>query len=123
MSRHLSRLILCGLLGGATLLSGCALVRKDSAPHQQLAPEQIKLADDIHRQAPVGHKRSGGDNLTIRSLTPLSSVLCRDRTRLQKPNYALRRRNRRRIYWKAGSQLQVAALGMLNRQRVSANGF
>lgn len=48
MSRHLSRLILCGLLGGAMLLSGCALVRKDSAPHQQLAPEQIKLADDIH---------------------------------------------------------------------------
>ncbi len=24
------------------------LVRKDSAPHQQLKPEQIKLADDIH---------------------------------------------------------------------------
>lgn len=23
-------------------------VRKDSAPHQQLKPEQIKLADDIH---------------------------------------------------------------------------
>lgn len=100
MSRHLSRLILCGLLGGATLLSGCAPVRKDSAPHQQLAPSRLNLPMTFTWQAPVGHKRSGGDNLTIRSLTPLSSVLCRDRTRLQKPNYALRRRNRRRIYWK-----------------------
>lgn len=48
MTRNLSRLLLCGLLGSATALSGCALVRKDSTPHQQLQPEQIKLASDIH---------------------------------------------------------------------------
>ena len=48
MTRNLSRLLLCGLLGSVTALSGCALVRKDSTPHQQLQPEQIKLASDIH---------------------------------------------------------------------------
>ena len=48
IDRQLSRLLLCSILGSTTLISGCALVRKDSAPHQQLKPEQIKLADDIH---------------------------------------------------------------------------
>ena len=48
INRQLSRLLLCSILGSTTLISGCALVRKDSAPHQQLKPEQIKLADDIH---------------------------------------------------------------------------
>lgn len=48
INRQLSRLLLCSILGNTTLISGCATVRKDSAPHQQLKPEQIKLADDIH---------------------------------------------------------------------------
>jgi multidrug efflux system outer membrane protein len=48
MTRNLSRLILCGLLGSTTALSGCALIRNDSAPHAQLQPAQIKLASDIH---------------------------------------------------------------------------
>ena len=41
INRQLSRLLLCSILGSTTLISGCALVRKDSAPHQQLKPEQI----------------------------------------------------------------------------------
>lgn len=54
INRQLSRLLLCSILGSTTLISGCATVRKDSAPHQQLKPEQIKLADDIHL-ASSGH--------------------------------------------------------------------
>ena len=53
INRQLSRLLLCSILGSTTLISGCALVRKDSAPHQQLKPEQIKLADDIHLASSV----------------------------------------------------------------------
>ncbi|HCP0634394.1 TPA: hypothetical protein OCO50_004098 [Escherichia coli] len=34
INRQLSRLLLCSILGSTTLISGCALVRKDSAPHQ-----------------------------------------------------------------------------------------
>ncbi|MBA1847052.1 hypothetical protein ACUWFG_49580, partial [Escherichia coli] len=32
INRQLSRLLLCSILGSTTLISGCALVRKDSAP-------------------------------------------------------------------------------------------
>lgn len=67
INRQLSRLLLCSILGSTTLISGCALVRKDSAPHQQLKPEQIKLADDIHLASSVGRRRSGGDNSMTRS--------------------------------------------------------
>ena len=31
INRQLSRLLLCSILGSTTLISGCALVRKDSA--------------------------------------------------------------------------------------------
>lgn len=67
INRQLSRLLLCSILGSTTLISGCALVRKDSAPHQQLKPEQIKLADDIHLASPAGRRRSGGNNSMTRS--------------------------------------------------------
>ncbi|VFS56348.1 Multidrug resistance outer membrane protein MdtP precursor [Kluyvera cryocrescens] len=48
MTRNFFRILLCGLIGSATTLSGCALIRNDSAAHSQLQPTQIKLADDIH---------------------------------------------------------------------------
>ena len=41
INRQLSRLLLCSILGSTTLISGCALVRKDSAPHQQ----RLNMAD------------------------------------------------------------------------------
>lgn len=67
INRQLSRLLLCSILGSTTLISGCALVRKDSAPHQQLKPEQLKLADDIHLASSAGRRRSGGNNSMTRS--------------------------------------------------------
>ncbi len=39
-----------------------ALVRKDSAPHQQLKPEQIKWPMIFILPAPAGRRRSGGNN-------------------------------------------------------------
>ena len=68
INRQLSRLLLCSILGSTTLISGCALVRKDSAPHQQLKPEQIKLGRPIFiLPAPAGRRRSGGNNSMTRS--------------------------------------------------------
>lgn len=68
INRQLSRLLLCSILGSTTLISGCALVRKDSAPHQQLKPEQIKLVRAIFiLPAPAGRRRSGGNNSMTRS--------------------------------------------------------
>lgn len=67
INRQLSRLLLCSILGSTTLISGCALVRKDSAPHQQLKPEQIKLVGDIHLASSGCARRSGGNNSMTRS--------------------------------------------------------
>ncbi len=47
INRQLSRLLLCSIWQHDADFRLC-LVPKDSAPHQQLKPEQIKLADDIH---------------------------------------------------------------------------
>ena len=41
INRQLSRLLLCSIVGSSKLIYGCALVRKVSAPHKQLKPEQI----------------------------------------------------------------------------------
>lgn len=123
MIRNLSRLLLCGLLGSATALSGCALVRKDSTPHQQLQPEQIKLASDIHL-ASQGWPQAQWwrqfndpqlDALIQRSLSG-SHTLAEAKLREEKAQSQA-------DLLEAGTQLQVAAMGMLNRQRVSTNGF
>ena len=42
INRQLSRLLLCSILGSTTLISGCALVRKDSAPQNQHRPWRLR---------------------------------------------------------------------------------
>ncbi|QME74536.1 MdtP family multidrug efflux transporter outer membrane subunit [Escherichia fergusonii] len=123
MSRHLSCLILCGLLGGATLLSGCALVRKDSAPHRQLAPEQIKLADDIHLASAGWPQAQWWRQFNDPQLNALIERTLQGSHTLAEAKLRVEKAQSQADLLEAGSQLQVAALGMLNRQRVSANGF
>ncbi|MCU8650014.1 multidrug resistance transporter, partial [Escherichia coli] len=117
MSRHLSRLILCGLLGGATLLSGCALVRKDSAPHQQLAPEQIKLADDIHLASAGWPQAQWWRQFNDPQLNALIERTLQGSHTLAEAKLRVEKAQSQADLLEAGSQLQVAALGMLNRQR------
>ncbi|ECG5957057.1 TPA: MdtP family multidrug efflux transporter outer membrane subunit [Salmonella enterica subsp. enterica serovar Enteritidis] len=123
ITRSLPRLLFCSVLASSMALSGCALIRKDSAPHQQLKPEQIKLADDIHL-ASQGWPQAQWwrqfndpqlDDLIQRMLTG-SHTLAQAKLRQEKAQSQA-------DLLEAGSRLQVAALGMLNRQRVSANGF
>lgn len=122
INRQLSRLLLCSILGSTTLISGCATVRKDSAPHQQLKPEQIKLADDIHLASSGWPQAQWWKQLNDPQLDALiqrtlsgSHTLAEAKLREEKAQSGR--------FVRCGSQLQVAALGMLNRQRVSANGF
>ena len=67
INRQLSRLLLCSILGSTTLISGCALVRKDSAPHQQLKPDKSNWPTIFILPAPAGRRRSGGNNSMTRS--------------------------------------------------------
>ncbi|QLO35876.1 MdtP family multidrug efflux transporter outer membrane subunit [Klebsiella sp. RHBSTW-00484] len=123
MTSNLPRLLLCGILASTTALTGCALIRKDSAQHQSIQPDQIKLADDIHL-ASQGWPQAQWwrqfndpqlDNLIQRTLSG-SHTLAEAKLREEHAQSQA-------DLLEAGSRLQVAALGMVNRQRVSANGF
>ncbi len=122
INRQLSRLLLCSILGSTTLISGCALVRKDSAPHQQLKPEQIKLADDIHLASSGWPQAQWWKQLNDPQLDALIQRTLNG-SHPRRSETAGRKAQSQADLLDAGSQLQVAALGMLNRQRVSANGF
>lgn len=123
MTSNLPRLLLCGILASTTALTGCALIRKDSAQHQSIQPDQIKLADDIHL-ASQGWPQAQWwrqfndpqlDNLIQRTLSG-SHTLAEAKLREEQAQSQA-------DLLEAGSRLQVAALGMVNRQRVSTNGF
>lgn len=123
INRQLSRLLLCSILGSTTLISGCALVRKDSAPHQQLKPEQLKLADDIHLASSGWPQAQWWKQLNDPQLDALIQRTLSGSHTLAEAKLREEKAQSQADLLDAGSQLQVAALGMLNRQRVSANGF
>lgn len=123
MTRHFSRLLLCGLLTGATALSGCALIRKDSAPHAQLQPEQIKLADDIHLASQGWPQAQWWRQFNDPQLTALIDKTLAGSHTLAEAKLREDKAQAQADLLEAGSQLQMAALGMINRQRASANGF
>ncbi|EKL9738295.1 multidrug efflux transporter outer membrane subunit MdtP [Escherichia coli] len=123
INRQLSRLLLCSILGSTTLISGCALVRKDSAPHQKLKPEQIKLADDIHLASSGWPQAQWWKQLNDPQLDALIQRTLSGSHTLAEAKLREEKAQSQADLLDAGSQLQVAALGMLNRQRVSANGF
>lgn len=123
MTRNLSRLLLCGLLSGATVLSGCALMRKDSAPHSQLQPDQIKLADDIHLASQGWPQAQWWRQFNDPQLTVLIEKTLTDSPTLAEAKLREEKAQSQTELLDAGSQLQMAAMGMINRQRASANGF
>lgn len=123
MTHPLSRLLLCGLLTGTTALSGCALIRSDSAAHQQLKPEQVKLADDIHLASQGWPQAQWWRQYNDPQLTALIEKTLAGSHTLAEAKLREEKAQAQADLLEAGSRLQVAALGMLNRQRASANGF
>lgn len=123
MTRHLSRLLLCSLLTGTTALSGCALIRSDSAPHAQLQPEQIKLADDIHLASQGWPQAQWWRQFNDPQLTALIEKTLSGSHTLAEAKLREDKAQAQAGLLEAGSQLQMAVLGMINRQRASANGF
>ncbi|WP_052281861.1 MdtP family multidrug efflux transporter outer membrane subunit [Kluyvera genomosp. 1] len=123
MTRHFFRILLCGLIGSATTLSGCALIRNDSAAHSQLQPTQIRLADDIHLASqgwPQAQWWRQFNDPQLRSL--IDKALSGSHT-LAEAKLREEKAQSQADLLEAGSQLQMVALGMINRQRASANGF
>ncbi|MGV2289484.1 MdtP family multidrug efflux transporter outer membrane subunit [Trinickia sp. YCB016] len=104
-------------------LTGCALIHTNGKPDALIQPDQIRLADDIHL-AREGWPSARWwsvygdpqlDALIDRALANAPTmVIARSRVAQAKSNVEL---------VKAGSSLQVTALGLLDREHVSANGF
>ncbi|TDV06782.1 MdtP family multidrug efflux transporter outer membrane subunit [Paraburkholderia caballeronis] len=107
----------------AWVLSGCALIHHDSAPRAPIAAENIRLADDIHLA------RDGWPSArwwTVYGDAQLDALI--DRALADAPTMAIARTRVAQArsdveLVKAGTDLQVVALGLLDRQHVSANGF
>ncbi|MEX3940675.1 MdtP family multidrug efflux transporter outer membrane subunit [Paraburkholderia sp. BR10937] len=107
----------------ACALSACALVHEASKAPAPVAAEQIRLASDIqlaHGDWPAGpwwraYADPQLDALIERALASSPSILiARTRVAQAKSDIDLVR---------AGTNLQIAALGAIDRQHVSSNGF
>ncbi|MEJ0004135.1 MAG: MdtP family multidrug efflux transporter outer membrane subunit [Pararobbsia sp.] len=110
------------LAGLACALAGCALIHHDGAPYTPIAADDIRLADDIHLARDgwpsanwwTGYGDAQLDALIDRALAGSPTmVIARTRVAQAKSDVEL---------VKAGSNLQVVALGLLDREHVSANG-
>ena len=123
MTSNLPRLLLCGILASTTALTGCALIRKDSAQHQSIQPDQIKLADDIHLASQGWPQAQWWRQFNDPQLDTLIQRTLSGSHTLAEAKLREEQAQSQADLLEAGSRLQVAALGMVNRQRVSANGF
>ena len=112
----LTTLLLCSL-------AGCALIHQNGKPLAAIEPAQIRLADDIHLARdgwPSARWWSAYgdpqlDALIERGLTQAPTMMiARTRVAQAKSDVEL---------VKAGSSLQVVALGAIDREHVSSNGF
>jgi multidrug efflux system outer membrane protein len=104
-------------------LSACALIRHDDKPFTTIAPEQIRIADDIQFKISDWPAQQWWsvygdpqlDSLIARALaTSPTIVTARTRVAQAKSDIDLVR---------AGTNLQVTALAAADRERVSSNGF
>ncbi|WP_409936947.1 MdtP family multidrug efflux transporter outer membrane subunit [Paraburkholderia sp. BCC1885] len=111
------------LAGFVCVMAGCAVIHHDSAPYTTIAPEDIRLADDIHLARDgwpsanwwTGYGDAQLDALVDRALANAPTmVIARTRVAQARSDVEL---------VKAGSNLQVVALGAIDREHVSSNGF
>ncbi len=107
----------------AALLPGCALIHNDTAPHAQIAPEQSRLADDIH----LAHDGWPDAQWWKRYDDPQLDALI-ERALSASPTIAMARTRVTQAgsqadLLRAGTGLQVSAFALVNEQHASANGF
>ncbi|RQQ45086.1 MdtP family multidrug efflux transporter outer membrane subunit [Burkholderia stagnalis] len=119
-SSSLRRVAAAALLCG---LSACALIHHDTQPAAALDPERIRIADDIH----LAHGDWPSARWWTRYADPQLDALI-ERALGDAPTMAIARTRvaqaRANVdLVKAGTNLQVSALGSVDRERVSGNGF
>jgi outer membrane protein, multidrug efflux system len=104
-------------------LPGCALIHKNGTPDAMIPPEQIRLADDIHLASegwPSARWWTQYGDPQLNSLIDQAlagaptMLIARSRVAQAKSDVELA---------STGSSLQVTALGYIDQQHVSSNGF
>ncbi|WP_335341184.1 MdtP family multidrug efflux transporter outer membrane subunit [Paraburkholderia phytofirmans] len=112
----MAALLVCGV-------AGCALIHENGTPFAEIRPEQIRLAEAIHLArdrwpSACWWTRYGDQQLSalIERALADSPTMVIARTRVSQAKSDVQLAN-------AGSNLQVAAIGALDRERVSASGF
>ncbi|KXU84532.1 transporter [Paraburkholderia monticola] len=117
------RRYLLGVAWIASALTGCALIHHNGTPYNEIAPEQINLANDIHLARDgwpaarwwTRYHDAQLDALVDQALAGAPTiVIARTRVAQAKSDVEL---------ITAGSSLQMVALASLDRTHVSANGF
>ncbi|WP_296650960.1 MdtP family multidrug efflux transporter outer membrane subunit [Paraburkholderia sp.] len=105
------------------VIPGCALIHKNGTPDATIEPDQINLASDIHLASEgwpaarwwTRYHDAQLDALIDQALENAPTMhIARTRVAQARSDVELAQ---------TGSSLQVVALGMLDRQHVSANGF
>jgi len=111
------------LLPLCSCLAACALIHHDSPPAALIAPEQIRLADDIHLAGEGWPSARWWEDYHDPQLDALI-----DRALSHAPTLAIAREHVSQAHAqveliRAGSDLQVSARGEADREHVSGHGF
>jgi len=116
---------IAGLAAGTVLLAagGCALIHQNGEPSPEIPPEQIRLADDIHLARDGWPQARWWTQYDDPQLTALI-----ERALAEAPNMEVARQRVRQARTdvdlaRAGTGLQAVAIGAIDREHVSANGF
>lgn len=115
--------VLCLAVCLPGLLSGCALMHSDTAPQARIAPDQISLAGDIHLARDGWPDARWWKRYGDPQLDALIELALKDSPTIGAAQARAAQSGSQVDLVKAGSGLQVSALGLLNQQRPSANGF
>jgi multidrug efflux system outer membrane protein len=104
-------------------LASCALIHHDGRPVDAIQPEQVRLADDIHLARdgwPAARWWTAYGDPQLNGLIDLA--LAKAPTMLIARSVVAQAQSNVELI-KAGTNLQVTALGAIDREHVSANGF
>jgi multidrug efflux system outer membrane protein len=122
---RLSKTMLVHILAVALLgsVSACALIHVNDGPAAQIRPDQIRLADDIHLARDGWPEARWWQRYHDPQLDALIELALRQAPDMLIARARLAQARSEVALIQADSGLQATALGAVDRERVSANGF
>jgi multidrug efflux system outer membrane protein len=116
----LVRLLIVALLGS---MSACALIHEDGKPAARITPDQVRLADDIHLARDGWPDACWWQRYHDPQLDALIEFALKQAPDILVARSRVDQARSQLALIQADSWPQVTALGAVDRERVSANGF